>query len=291
MLQYEGRLEEADDDGRDEDMKFPWSGRWQSGWVTFRIVDVLCRLKLENVDRLVPLLVPYLDRANEYTGDDLVLPILKLVLGDRKLSPTTRIEELSAAERIVLLHVFNNLQLWATNMHQHMFEVTGLGNRRADWARILGIDAGFSDVRIREILRQKVQEQRASGLGDVQEIRLCRIGSAQFLPHLRACANLKTLDFADTSLVDSDLEQFAEFEKLQYLRLNNTFITDAGIKQLAALSKLEEIYLPGTGVTDTCLEFLGCLPRLKYVSLSNTAVTAEAAREFMEQHPGCRISR
>ena len=35
----------------------------------------------------------------------------------------------------------------------------------------------------------------------------------------------------------------------------------------------------------------GRLPRPKYVSLSNTAVTEEAARQFMEHHPDCRISR
>lgn len=190
-----------------------------------------------------------------------------------------------------MLHLFNNVQLWATNMHQGMFDVTGLGSRRADWARLLRTSAGFSEAQIHEILRQKFKEQRCSRLEDVQEIRLCRIGSAEFLPHLRACANLKILDFADTFLSDDDVWQLAEFGQLRLLRLNNTLVTDAGIEHLAALSILEELYLPGTKVTDACLESLGNLPQLKYISLSNTVVTEEAAREFMEQHTGCRISR
>jgi hypothetical protein len=291
MLQYEGQLKEVDDDGRDEDMKFPWSERWQSGWVTFRILAALSRLKVENVDRLLPTLVPYLDQANECTGDSLVLPILKLVLGERKLSPETRAEEISNAERTVLLHLFNNVSMWATNMHRRMFDVTGLGNRRADWARLLRTDVGFAEDQIQEILQQKIKEQRYSGPDDVREIRLCRIGSAEFLPHLRAYANLKILDFADTSLSDGDLKQLAKFGQLRMLRLNNTLVTDAGIEHLLALLNLEELYLPGTKVTDACLGSLGSLPKIKYICLSNTTVSEVAAREFMEQHPVCRISR
>lgn len=291
VLQYEGQLQESDDDGRDEDMKFPWRARWQSGMGASRILELLSKLKFESLDVLLPALVPDLDRANEYNGNSVVLPILKLVFGDKKLSPATSTEDLSTAEKTVLLHLFNNVQLWATNMHQKMFDVTGLGNRRADWARVLGVEAGFSEEQIREILRRKMQEQRAAEPIDVQEIRLCRIGSAEFLPHLRAFANLKTIDFADTSLSDGELEQLAEFGRLQILRLNNTLVTDAGVERLTALSHLEELYLPGTRVTDACLDSLGRLPRLTYVSLSNTTVTEEAARQFMEHHPDCRISR
>jgi hypothetical protein len=219
------------------------------------------------------------------------VPILELVLGDRKLSPATRTEDLSPAERLVLLRAFHNVKLWHTNMAQHMFRTTGLGDRRADWARVLGTDAGFSEEQIGEILRQKMREQRANRPEDVQEIRLCRIGSAEFLPHLRGYVNLTILDFADTSLADADLEQFAEFGQLRFLRLNNTLVTDAGIEHLMTLSNLEELYLPGTGVTDGCLESLGRLPGLRYISLSHTAVTEAAAHAFMERHPNCHIIR
>lgn len=291
MLQYEGRLKEVNDDGRDEDMKFPWTERWRSGWVTFRILEALPRLSIEIVDRLLPTLLPYFDRANEYTSDSLVLPILKLVFGGKKLSPMTGADEISMAERTVLLRLFNNVSLWATNTHQGMFDVTGLGNRRADWARLLETAAGFSEDQIRAILQQKIEEQRNSGPEDVQEIRLCRIGTAEFLPHLRAWPNLKIVDFADTLLSDNDLQELARFGKLRVLRLNNTLVTDAGIEHLVGLLDLEELYLPGTKVTDACLRSLGSLPKLKYICLSNTAVTELAAREFMAQHPNCLISR
>lgn len=291
MQAFLGELSEVDDEGRDEDMKFPWCDRWQSGWVTFRILEVLSKLKVETADRNVQALLPYLDRANEYTGDSLIPPILRFVFGSRKLSPDTSREELSPAERAVLLHLFNNLKLWATNMHQQMFDDTGLGNRRTDWARVLRADAAFSEEQILEILRQKMKDEKYSEPEDVQEIRLCRIGAIEFVPHLRGYTNLKILDFADTSFADDDLEQLADFGQLRLLRLNNTPVTDAGIEYLVALSNLEELYLPGTNVTDACLETLGSLPKLKYISLSNTAVTDAGARQFMEQHPTCRISR
>jgi Leucine-rich repeat (LRR) protein len=248
-------------------------------------------MNVEPSDHVLPALLPYLDRANEYTGDSLVLPILKFVFGDRKLSPETNPEELSPAEREVLLHLFNNLKLWATNMSQDMFDVTGLGIRRTDWARVLRTEARFSDAQIVEILEEKSKQQRCSRPEDLKELRLCRIGSPEFLPHLRSYANLKILDFADTSLDDGDLAQLAEFGGLQLLRLNGTNVTDVGIQHLVDLSHLEELYLPGTKVTDDCLESLGQLPKLRYVSLSNTSVTNQAANKFMEQHPACRISR
>jgi hypothetical protein len=143
MLAYQGLLKEQDDEGRDEDMKFPWCDRWQSGWVTFRILELISKLKVENADHVVAALVPYLDRADEYTGDSLALPILRFVFGDRKLAPETSPGDLSAAERTVLLHLFNNLKLWATNSHQELFDATGLGNRRTDWARVLGTETEF----------------------------------------------------------------------------------------------------------------------------------------------------
>jgi hypothetical protein len=291
MLEFQGRLEDRNDDGADEDLKFPWCDRWQSGWVTFRILDVLSKAKIDNPDHILPALIPYLDQANEHTGDFLVLPILKTVFGDRELSPDTPPDALTSAERTALLHIFNNVKLWATNMHQSMFDATGLGNRRADWGRLLNAESSFSTKQILEILDGKLEEQRGSRPSDVQEIRLCRIGSAEFLPHLRPFTNLKILDFADTPLSDSDLALLGEFRQLRLLRLNNTNVTDAGIEQLGGLSNLEELYIPGTQVTDRCLEALSRLPKLKYVSLSNTAVTDEAAQQFSERHPTCRLSR
>ena len=116
-----------------------------------RILELLSKLKFESLDVLLPALVPDLDQANEYNGNSVVLPILKLVFGDKKLSPATSTEDLSTAEKTVLLHLFNNVQLWATNMHQKMFDVTGLGNRRADWARVWAPKPVFPRCRSRKL--------------------------------------------------------------------------------------------------------------------------------------------
>lgn len=291
MLEFQGRLDDRNDDGADEDLKFPWCDRWQCGWVTFRILEVLSKAKIDNPEPILPALIPYLDQANEHTGDALVLPILRMVLGDRELSTDTPPDKLTSAERTVLLHIFNNVKLWATNRHQSMFDAIGLGNRRADWARLLKAESTFSTKQILEILDSKLKEQRCSGPDDVQEIRLCRIASAEFLPHLRSYTSLKILDLADSSISDSDLAPLGEFRQLRLLRLNNTSVTDAGIEHLGGLASLEELYIPGTQVTDRCLEILTRLPKLKYVSLTNTAVTDEAARQFSERRPNCRLSR
>ena len=143
--------------------------------------------------------MPDLDQANEYNGNSVVLPILKLVFGDKKLSPATSAEDLSTAKKTVLLHLFNNVQLWATNMNQRMFEVTGLGNRRADWARVWAPKPAFPRSRSERFFGGRCKSNEPLNRSTFRRLRLCRIGSAEFLPHLRAFANLKTIDFADTS--------------------------------------------------------------------------------------------
>ncbi len=291
VLELDGPVVEADDTGRTEDLKFPWYDRSERGCGTLKILELLSRLKAGAADDLLPAIVPYLDGANEYTGDYEVIPILRLVFGDKKISPDTKPEELSPVERTVLLRLFNNVRLWATNTHQDMFEVSGLGNRRADWARVLNADPGFSDSKITEILHEKMKDEGHSEPGDVRALHLCRIGSPEFFPHLRSYPNLEILDFADTSLADDDLKQLAYFGRLKKLRLNNTPVSDAGIENLLALSNLEEIYLGETKVTDQCLHILASLPDLRYIYLAGTGVTDAAAEDFVNQHPACRISR
>lgn len=250
---------------------------------------MLTKLNIEDTDRFVPSLVPYLDQATEHTSDSLAIPIWKFVAGDRKLSPETVPESLSPAQHTVLLHLFKNFNLWATNVAQNMYHVIGLGNRRADWARVLDVDPGLSAAQIEEFLSQISEKQRCATPDEVKEIRLCSIGTADFLPYLREYPNLEILDFADTALSDSDLKTIAQFTQLRQVRLNNTPVTNAGIASLITLSNLEELYLWGTNVTNTCLESLGQLPKLKYISLSNTGATKEAAQGFMEQNPNCHI--
>ncbi len=295
MLEYQGRLEndvaDQSEIGIYEDMKFPWPDQWVSGWVTFRMLALLAKSKCDDVERLIPALTPYLDQANESTGDSLVIPILRIVFGEQKRTPDVRREELSSAQYKVLLHLFNNLQLWATDHHLEMFAATGLGERREDWAKLLGIESNLTDTAIKEFLNQLITEQKRTETDTVEEIRLCRIGSPAFLPHLKQYTSLKILDLANTSFGDEQMAELAVFSDLKLLRLNNTSISDAGVQHLAALSNLEELYLFNTDVTDKCLEFLGGLTRLKYLCLSQTAVTDNAARLFMDRYPRCRISK
>jgi hypothetical protein len=220
-----------------------------------------------------------------------VSKIVRVALGGSGLDRHVRRDELSAGQIEVLLHVYNNVSLWATNGNQLMFNAIGLGEQRQDWARLLGIDDQLSDADIQEMLGKLTADKQRSGLGTVDEISLCRVGTPAFLPHLRSYTTLRILDLANTSLGDEDMVEVASFVDLRMLRLNSVAITDAGVQHLVALRNLEELYLPNTHVTDKCFDSLSLLPNLKYVSLAQTAVTADGARQFMEANTRCRISR
>ncbi|MFO0818651.1 MAG: hypothetical protein U1A77_11960 [Pirellulales bacterium] len=290
MLQFLGKFKASDDRGKQEDMQFPWTTRWKSGWVSFRIIDLLVDREVADREYCLRSMLPYLDRATVHTSDSLVLPIVKSVFKGKTLTKNTRPEELSDLESLVLRRIFDNVGLWATNVDQRFFGVIGLGDRRSDWARVLGANAGFSPQQIVEILEQQIHNQRSTSPARVTEIRLCRVGSADFLPYLRAYPNLETLDFAETDFTDSDLESLAELRQLRNLRLNNTQITDAGVALLSDMNNLEQLYLAGTLVSDRCLDSLAKLPKLRYVYLPRTQVTSVAATRFMESRPECSLS-
>jgi hypothetical protein len=295
MLGCEGRLDEMDDErdvGRDEDMKFPWQDRWISGWNTFRILGLLAKSEFHDIDRVMPALLPYLDKANEYTCDSVVIPIVRFVFGDLKLTPETRRAELSAAQLEVLRRLYDNVQIWATNHCHDTFDTVGLGERRADWARLLKIDNEFTDAEIQEMLNRLIPEKQRSGQVPLREFRLCRIATPGCLPHLKPySADLEILDFAGTDLGDPEMLELAEYSNLKILRLNAVPITDTGVAHLTAITTLEELYLYQTRVTDGVFASLECLPKLKYVHLGKTAVTGEGAQQFRDAHPNCRVNR
>lgn len=289
MLEYEGKLDEQDDDGSDEDLNLPWPGRWGSGLITFRILELLSRLQFDDVQPLLPVLLPWVDRANEYTADSIIIPIVKLVLGEPRLTPDSKLSNVSPAGRAILLRLFNHLPLWTTKIGQNWCYVIGLEDLRRGWARFLEQDPELTDAQIEQVLRQKLDECDNPSLDNLREITLTSVGSTKFLIRLQPCVNLRSLHLAYSPLTDDDVRLIAQFHQLEELNLSGTEVTDGGAAQLRPLKNLKSLFLYGTQVTDNCLQTLEQFPNLEFVSVQNSAVTEEGVQAFKERRPECRV--
>jgi hypothetical protein len=76
------------------------------------------------------------------------------------------------------------------------------------------------------------------------------------LVHLKALAQLETLNLDDTNVDDGSLRCIAGLRRLRSLSLNETRVTDAGLAHLEALTELRELYLCEAHVTDKAVERL-----------------------------------
>ncbi|MFN0054343.1 MAG: DUF1559 domain-containing protein [Planctomycetales bacterium] len=77
-------------------------------------------------------------------------------------------------------------------------------------------------------------------------------------------AGAQTLDLSGSSVVDADLEEFADSETLMYIDLSHTGISDAGLIHLRNLTHLKTLSIQGTPTTDAGLAKLqGAIPDLK----------------------------
>lgn len=277
------------DVGRDEDLKFPWTGRWSSGWSTSRILALLERAEIEDPDLFVPDLLPYLDRANPHTADSTVIPILRLVFKGRKLTPETCRDDLTAAQARVLSRLYQNLSLWATDIHHGTIDAVGLADR-AEWARLLGIEERApSDAEIAAILDRIAPRQQFGSRPEIKCLCLRRIGTAAFLPHLARFPELEELDLSGIGLSDADLVHLTRLPKLKDLHLNANPITDEATRTMATIGSLESLDLSGTGITDEGLGPLRAAGNLKHIELYHTAVSREAVRTFREARPDCEV--
>jgi len=291
MMQLEGEEPAVQTADAQEDLSFPWMDHWSSRWGTWRIIELLSKHRPVMTDEMVECLLPYVEQADEYTGDALVVPILKLAFGGKKLSANSTVDDLSSGQEEILLAIYHNLKLWATDAHQDFFDATGLGDARQIWADMLKVNWELTDTQIRETIDYQIQSNGLLEREQSKELRFCRIGTPRVLTFLDEFPNLETLDFADSRIDDDVLVAFAQFKLLRKIRLNNTPITDSGIRHLSALHNLAKLYIGGTGVTDACFETLSQLPSLRYVYLANTSVTDDAAEQFRTASPECTVAR
>jgi hypothetical protein len=282
---------DPDDVGKDEDFRFPWL----EGSLTFAILQRLPRADADHLDRVVRFATPYLDRANGYTVQQEASPILRLVLGDRKVTRKTRRKDLTAAQVEVLQHLYDNLKLWATDIGnvESAFGEFGLPEGRKAWRRLLGIkDPPLTPARIEEVLAAIVPEQQYAWEGKkVKRINLREIGTGAFLPHLKQYRDLEELDLSSVPVSDADLTHLVGFRKLRTLHLPGTAVTDAGVKTLSTLKELRELNLNCTRLTDAALTTLRKLPKLRTLMLWKVPLSERALKRFEKARPKCEVSR
>jgi hypothetical protein len=282
---------DADDVGKDEDFRFPWL----DGWPTFTILERLSRPDADYLDRAVSALTPYLDQANGYTVESVAGPILRLVFGDRKITPKTRRKDLTPPQAEVLQHLYDNLHLWATDIGNvdSVFEKFGLSHDRKDWQRLLGIkEKPLTDSQIEKILRTLLPAQQYAWEGPtIRRINLCEIGTAAFLPHLKQYADVEDLDLGCIPLSDDDLQHLVGFRKLRKLHIPSSLVTDAGAAMLTALKELRDLNLSKTRITDTALSSLKKLPKIRYLYLWDIPISERALKQFKKARPRCKVWR
>jgi hypothetical protein len=282
---------DPDDVDKDEDFRFPWL----DGWPAVMILQRLCRPGAPYQERILPTVLPYLDAANGYTADSVVRPILRLVLGDRKLTPQTVRGDLTAAQQEVLRRLYDNPLLWATEIGNiaTVFRQFGLSERRQDWQRLLGIEGKpLTDAEIQALLERLAPAQQFSReRGRVKRLNLRQIGTAAFLPHLEQFSDLEHLDLSGIPLTDQDLVPLRDLPKLQRLHIPGADITDAGAEFLAGLLNLRELSLNATRITDAGLRALQRLPNLRLLGLWMVPVSAEGLRAFQAARPQCRVEQ
>jgi Leucine-rich repeat (LRR) protein len=286
-----GTGSDPNDIGKDEDFKFPWLDRW----ATFIILERLSWPDADYLERVIPLVTPYLDAATGYTVDSLVSPVLRLVFGERKVTRNTRRKDLTPAQIEVLQRLYDNLKLWATDSGNvdSAFDKFGLTHNRKNWKLLLGIkNAPLSATQIEEILATIVPDQQSSWEGQtVKRINLREIGTGAFLPHLKQYRDLEDLDLSSVPLSDADLIHLAGFRKLQKLHIPNTAVTDTGVEALTALKDLRELNLSCTRITDAALTSLKNLPKLTHLMLWKVPVSERALTKFQNARPKCKVSR
>ena len=107
----------------------------------------------------------------------------------------------------------------------------------------------------------------------VQSVRMPAKASDNYLTHLKAFSDLRSLDLSFSAVSDQGLVHLEGLENLESLKLRDCNISDEGLAYTARLTRLDNLSLQGTQVTDAGLIHLGSLTRLRWVNLAGTRVT------------------
>jgi len=280
---------DTDDVGQDEDFKFPWAKSSPSRM----IVERLALPGAPYSARFVQRLASNLETASPHNIESIAEPIFQMIFAAPAKPPKPIGPPLDSLQQDVLLRIFNNYALWATDISngESCFWKWGLPDSRNALRELLDIqEPPLTDDRIDEILRRLAPTQQYGSPSEVKRLNLRQIGSAEFLPHLAKFPFLEELDMSSVPLSDASLHAIVALPMLARLQLPNTGLTSAAAGILAQCRKLQKLNLSCTGLIDSGLELLERLD-LQELHLYKTSVSDEAVARFKTARPNCRVWR
>jgi len=213
-----------------------------------------------------------------------------------------------------LVHLAGLTQLRSLNLSETPITDAGLAHLKGlaqlqslDLSMTLVVGPGLECLcgmpRLRTLRLAKVPFRRMG------EVAAGRFNDAQ-LRHLQGLADLRTLDFSETSISDAGLVHVGHLKGLQSLKLPNSIaawrrmsihslsesypeyhdaITDAGLAHLRGLHALESLDLWGRSITDAGLAHLKGLRNLRKLRLNATLVTVAGAESLKQALPEATI--
>lgn len=142
---------------------------------------------------------------------------------------------------------------------------------------------------------RKIDSNILATLASLQELTLELRGvpfSDEGLMSLLAKVRLVGLDISGSGISDRGLQVLASTRtRLRLLDLSFTGVSDEGLKAVASQSELRHLSLIGCRITDCGTKSLVCLARLREIYLTKTAVSPQAAEQWRQRLPTCRIER
>jgi hypothetical protein len=128
-------------------------------------------------------------------------------------------------------------------------------------------------------------------LKQLENLRLCNCNlRGDGIRQIEGHPTLRTLDFWQSKIEDSQLASLATLPKLESLHVTGTPITDKGLPHLRGCRHLSRLNLDWTAITDAGLESLSSL-ELKEVGIKETKVTEAGAKKLEKAIPGLRVNR
>ena len=86
------------------------------------------------------------------------------------------------------------------------------------------------------------------------------------------------------------MENIAALPKLDFFTANDCSLKDDDIVPLSKCKSLKRVKLDSNEITDKCFKTLEQLPQLRFLSMEHCpGITSDAAKEFQESHPDCRV--
>lgn len=289
------------------DKLYPES-RWLEIKPRFAVIETLCRLGLDQIDRTLPALLLGLQAGSSYSAEFDAGPILHLVFSGDHVPDGLTHEKLTGPQRQVLQTIAENPQFWR-GVNNGEFELVKMGLpdsrlklRHLCHGRVLptpptmsrhdaqflldrclaetvplrrgkpdshsSYDAAVADMERRENLLVTPKHRHR-----VRRLLLTALANDTMLELLNESPHVRLLAINKSDITNAGLKHLAPLRELRTLSLAETAVTDAGLRQLPLLPWLRKLDLLGLDISDEGLAVLPGMLRLEYLNLSHTPIT------------------